>query len=232
MKIQQFLNGLFVSSFIFIFVFFPFSPGISGVFAILSAAFLAARLARFLDTAKRKSKRGIRIEEVTFGHSFIFRSFFKPKDIWVVYDKKEKKFRPADFREMPLEVGFFLIFGLFLLYTSYLMMSTMFDLAALIPIRATILVILSVMGFYIFSVSIGRVVALLSGKNREAAKMLNKNAKLRGFAKRTNARIEVTPSFNMLGFVTSVEIKTKHKYDTAKEEQLLLDVSLDLNKYK
>ncbi|MFH0929536.1 MAG: hypothetical protein V1818_04265 [Candidatus Aenigmatarchaeota archaeon] len=230
MKTLRFLTGLFAASFVFIFIFYPFSTAIAGIFAILSAVFLAACLARFVDSTKRKKKGSVKIEEVTFGHSFLFRSFFKPRDLWVKYDKNEKRFRPADFRDMPIEVGFLFLLGTFLLYTSYLIMSTLFEAPNMIPLRASFLVVIFVLGFYIFSVSIARIVALLSGKNKEASKLLNRNRKLRGFARSSKAYIEVTPSFTLDGFVTSVEFVTKHKYDTSKTEKLLLEVSRELNK--
>ena len=232
MKINQFLRGLFITSFVFIFIFFPYSVKISGVFAALSAAFLLAMLVRFVYTSKVVCKRGIRLEEVTFAHSFLFRTFFNPNDLWIKYDCKEGKFRPADFRDMPIEVGFFFILGMFLLYTSYLMLTNLFSIPAVDIVRIPILVIIAIIGIYTFFVSVGRVMALLNGKNKEVAKMLNKNRTLRAFAKRENAYIEVTPSFTLSGFVTSLEFITKRKYDTKKMESLILEVSRMLNKYK
>jgi hypothetical protein len=232
MKVNQFLRGLFAASFIFIFIFFPLSVRISGIFAGLSAAFLFILLVRFVYTSRVVKRSGIRLEEVTFAHTFLFRTFFRPKDLWVKYDDRERKFRPADFRDMPLEVGMFFILGLFLLYTTYLMLTTLFYFPALDVIRIPILVIIAVIGIYSFFVSIGRIMALLNSGNKEVAKLLNKNRTLGAFIRREKAYAEVTPSFTLEGFVTSFELVTKRKYDTKKFENLILDVSRTLNKYK
>jgi hypothetical protein len=232
MKVNQFLRGLFIASFLFIFIFFPYSVRISGIFAALSAIFLLVILIRFVYMSKVVNRRGIRLEEVTFAHSFLFRTFFNPNDLWVKYDCKERKFRPADFRDMPIEVGFFFILGMFLLYTSYLILTNLFSFPAIDIVRIPILVIIAIIGIYTFFVSMGRVMALLNSKNKEVAKLLNRNRTLRAFARRENAYIEVTPSFTLRGFVTSLEFITKRKYDTKKMESLILDVSRMLNKYK
>ena len=232
MKINQFLTGLFVASFIFIFVFFPFSLTISAMFSILSALFLGLLLFRFVYMSRRIKRGNIALEEVTFSRTFLLRTFFKPKDLWVVYDSKERKFRSADFRDMPLEVGVFFFLGLFLLYTSYLIMTTLFYFLALDIFRIPILVVTIVIGIYSFFVSIARITALLNNKNREVARLLNKNRTLKAFIRREKAYVEVTPSFTLRGFVTSVEFVTKKKYDTKKIEKLILDVSRTLNKYK
>ena len=232
MKVNQFLRGLFMASFILIFIFFPYSVKISGIFAALSAVFLLAMLVRFVYTARVVKKGGIRLEEVTFAHSFLFRTFFSPKDLWVKYDDKERKFRAADFRDMPLEVGFFFILGLFLLYTSYLTMTNLFLFPLIDLIRIPVLVVIAMIGIYTFFVSMGRIAALLNSKNKEVAKLLNKDRSLRAFIKREKARAEVTPSFTLDGFVTSLEFVTKRKYDTKNVEKLILDVSRMLYKYK
>ena len=232
MKVNQFLRGLFIASFIFIFIFFPFSVKMSGIFAALSAVFLLAMLVRFVYTARVVKKGGIRLEEVTFAHSFLFRTFFSPKDLWVKYDDNERKFRAADFRDMPLEVGFFFIVGLFLLYTSYLTMTNLFFFPLIDLIRIPVLVVIAMIGIYAFFVSMGRIIALLNSKNKEVAKLLNRDRSLRAFVRREKARAEVTPSFTLDGFVTSLEFVTKRKYDTKNVEKLILDVSRMLYKYK
>ena len=229
---QRFLLGLFAASFILIFASFPVSMSLAGTFSAISAALLAAALIRFVYTNKRKKIRGIVLEEVVFTHNFLFRTFFKPKDFWVVYDNKEKKFRPADFREMPKEVGLFFLIGVFLLYTSYLMSSNIFEVTELLFIRAPILLIIAVLGIYTFFVSVGRTAALINNKNKEVAKLLNRNRTLKAFIKRENAYVEVTPSFTLRGFVTSVEFDTKKRFDTKKTEKLIVDISRELSRYK
>ena len=94
------------------------------------------------------------------------------------------------------------------------------------------LVVIAMIGIYTFFVSMGRIAALLNSKNKEVAKLLNKDRSLRAFIKREKARAEVTPSFTLDGFVTSLEFVTKRKYDTKNVEKLILDVSKMLYKYK
>lgn len=229
---QRFLAGLFVASFIMMFAMYPISINLAGTFSGISAALLAALLVRFVYTSKRKKIGGIKLEEVTFTHTFLFRTFFSPKDLWVVYDKREKKFRPADFRDMPKEVGMFFILGLFLLYTAYLISTNIFEVTELLFIRAPILLVIAVLGIYSFFVSVGRTAALLNKKNADVAKMLNKDRKLKSFIRREDAYVEVTPSFTIDGFVTSVEIVADTKFDTKKNEKMLLDISRMLYRYK
>ena len=229
---QRFLLGLFAASFILIFASYPISIPMAGTFSAISAAFLATALIRFVYTNKRKKIRDIVLEEVVFTYSFLFRTFFKPKDLWVIYDNKEKRFRPADFREMPKEVGLLFLLGIFMLYTTYLISSNIFEVTELLFIRAPILLIIAVLGIYSFFVSVGRTVALLNNKNKEVAKLLNRNRTLRAFIRREKAYVEVTPSFTLRGFVTSVEFVAKKKFDTKKTEKLIVDISRELSRYK
>jgi len=229
---QKFLVNLFIVLFLLIFIFYPISLMLSSLSSLLSAVVLGLMLIKFVYMSKVKKVGNIKIEEVMFSRNFLFRSFFHPKDLWVVYDKKIRSFRPADFRDMPREVGIFFILGIFLLYTSYRIITTLFVLISLLPLRATILVIMSILGVYSFFVSMGRIAAMINKKNLEVAKRLNKNRRLRNFIRKHRAYVEVTPSFNRQGLVSSVEFVTPKRYNTEKVEKILLDVSRMLYRYK
>lgn len=229
---QKFLVNLFVTLFLLIFIFYPISLKLSSLASLLSAVVLGLLLVRFIHTSKVKKVGNIKIEEVIFSRNFLFRSFFHPKDLWVVYDKRIRSFRPADFRDMPKEVGIFFILGIFLLYTSYTIVTNLFSFPLLLPLRASILVIIAVLGVYSFFVSMGRIAAMLNKKNIDVAKMLNKNRNLKNFIRKHKAYVEVTPSFNREGIVSSVEFVTPKNYETEKVEKLLLDVSRALYRHK
>jgi len=197
----------------------------------LSACVLAVALFYFIRSSKRKKIGRIKIEELTFARNFVFRTYFKPRDLWIVYDKKEKSFRPADFRDMPIKVGLTLIVGIVFLYVSYLILLNLFQFLELMLIRTLILLILIVIGFYSFFVSFGRIASLMNKRNKEACKTLNKNRSLRNFIKKEKVHFEITPNFTSNGFVTSVEIITHRKYNTKKIEKLLLQASRKLYKH-
>jgi uncharacterized protein YacL len=193
--------------------------------AFLSACILAIAISQFVHTSKRKKIGEIKVEEVTFARNFVFRTFFKPKDLWIVYDKRNKSFRPADFREMPIKVGLTLIFGILILYLAFLILSNLLQFPEFILIRTIILIILIVIGSYDFFVTFGRIASLGNKRNKEVCNILNKNRSLKNFINREKAYFEITPNFTTDGFVTSVEVVTHRKYDPKKIEKLLLQVS-------
>jgi uncharacterized protein YacL len=219
------------STLLFLFLLFlslityPFSLIASSVLLFMSALVLGIDLIFFLYRSKAKMVGKIKIEEVSFARIFVFRSFFKPKDLWIVYDSNEKKFRPADFRDLPLKVGMTFIIGLLFLYVSYLIFSNIFFFPEVFLPRLLVFIILVVIGFYDFFVSTARFVALMNNKNKKVADALNKNRSLKNFIRRQKAYVEVTPNLTLNGSVTSVEIITKKKFDTKRMEKLLLNIS-------
>jgi hypothetical protein len=206
-------------------VTFSFSLLASSIFLFMSACVLGIDLLLFLSRSKTKRVGRIRIEEVSFAKIFVFRSFFKPKDVWIVYDSNKRKFRPADFRDLPLKVALTFVVGLLFLYVSYLIFSSLFFFPGVFVPRLLILIILVIIGFYDFFVSSARFIAFLNKKNRKVADALNKNRSLKNFIRRQRAYVEVTPNLTLNGSMTSVEIITKNKFDTKRMEKVLLDTS-------
>ncbi len=221
----KFLMILFFILIAFILLFHRISNILSSIMALLSACLLTIALFQFVYVSKRKKIGKIKVEEVNFARNFVLRTYFKSKNLWIVYDKKEKSFRPADFRDMSIKVGLTLIFGILFLYVSYLILLNLFQFLELILVRTLVLVILLVLGFYSFSVSFGRIASLGNKRNKEVCKILNKNRSLKNFINKEKARFEITPNFTSDGFVTSVEILTHRKYDTKKIEKALLQIS-------
>jgi hypothetical protein len=221
----RFLTVLFAFLLVFSLLAYGVSITLSSIFLLLSACVLGIDLFLFVHKSKRKKVGNIKIEEVTFARNFIFRSFFKPKDVWIVYDRNDKKFRPADFRDMPLKVGATFIIGILLLYVSYLIFSTLFYFPEILVPRALVLVVLAVIGFYDFFISCARIAALMNKKSKFVSSNLNKNRSLKNFLRRKNAYVEITPNLTLDGSVTSVEIITHRKYDTKKIEKTLLGIS-------
>ena len=201
------------------------SLALSSILLFASAVVLSLELFMFLLKSKRRKVGKIKIEEVSFAKNFVFRSYFKPRDLWIVYDKREKKFRPADFRDMPLKVGVTIFIGLLFLYISYKIFSNLFYFPEIIVPRALILIILLVIGFYDFFIGSARVAALANKRNKFVSETLNKNRSLRNFIRRRNAYVEITPNLTLDGAVSSVEIITKKKYDTSRIEKILIDIS-------
>ena len=206
-------------------VTFSFSLLASSVFLFMSACVLGIDLLLFLNSSKTKKVGQIRIEEVSFAKIFVFRSFFKPKDMWIVYDNKKRKFRPADMSDLPLKVGMTFIIGLLFLYVSYLIFSNLFFFPEILIPRMLILFILLVIGFYDFFISSARFIAFLNKRNGKVADALNKNRSLKNFIRRQRAYVEVTPNLSLNGSMTSVEIITRKKFDTKRMEKVLLDIS-------
>jgi hypothetical protein len=221
----RFLTISFALLLLFSLLAYWVSLALSSVLLFLSACILGIDLFLFVHNSKKKKIGKIKIEEVSFARRFIFRSYFKPKDMWIVYDRNQRKFRPADFRDMPIKVAVTFVIGLLFLYVSYLIFSNLFFYPQLLVPRALILIILFVIGFYDFFISSARFVALLNKRSRKVADNLNKNRSLKNFIRKQRAYVEVTPNLTLDGSVTSVEIKTKKKFDTKRMEKVLLDIS-------
>ncbi|MFH1473263.1 MAG: hypothetical protein ABIE55_00020 [Candidatus Aenigmatarchaeota archaeon] len=221
----KFLTILFALLLVLSLLAYGVSPELSSVFLLLSACTLGIDLFLFVHKSQRKKVGVIKIEEVTFSRNFIFRSFFKSKDVWIMYDKKRGKFRPADFRDMPLKVGATFIFGLLLLYVSYLIFKTLFFFPDIFMPRALVFTILSVIGFYNFFISSARMAALMNKRSINICNSLNKNRTLKNFIRKQKAYVEITPNLTFDGSVTSVEIITHRKYDTRRVEKMLLEIS-------
>jgi len=229
------LRILIVLFFVFLILtlFLSRYPTFAAITALLSALIAAIGLFHFLSEVKIKKIGKIKIEEVTFIRNFVFRAYVKIKDVWIVYDKKAKMFRTADFRELPIKAGLTILVGLVFLYTSYMMVPTLIDFLELLPLRLTFLIIFLVIGFYNFFVGLGRISSLETENSIKICKILNKNRALKNIIERKKIFFEITPNFLLWnGFVTSVEFVAPNKVETKALEKVLVQVANTVDRIK
>jgi len=223
---------LFFVFLIFTLIFYRY-PMLAGITSFLSALIVAIGLFHFLSEIKTKKIGKIRIEEVTFVRNFVFRAYVKTKDLWIVYDKKARMFRTADFRELPIKAGITILFGLLLLYVSYLILSTITYSLEFLIFRATILIIFLTLGFYNFFVGLARISSLETENSIKVCKLLNRSKALKKLVEKEKAFFEITPNFLLWnGFVTSIEFITSKKIQTKPIEKTLVQIAKIVEKIK
>jgi hypothetical protein len=232
------LRVLSVLFFVFLFftiIFFNY-PTFASITALIAALIAAIGLFHFLSEIKIKKIGKMRLEEVTFVRNFVFRAYTKIKDIWIVYDKRAKIFRPADFRELPVKTGITILIGMVFLYISYLMLSTItqtLGLLLFLLFRVIVLIIFLTFGFYNFFLGLGRISSLETENSIKICKLLNKNKSLKKFIENEKAFFEITPNFLLWnGFVTSVEIISTNKIETKSMEKVLVQIAKMIEKIK
>jgi len=208
-------------------------PSFAATSSFIAALIAAVGLFHFLSELKTKTIGKIKIEEVAFIRNFVFRAYVKIKDIWVVYDKKAKMFRTADFRELFVKAGLTIFIGLIFLYISYLILSTIAQSLELLAIRATFLIIFLVIGFYNFFVSLARISSLRTENSVKICSLLNKNKALRNYIQREKIFFEITPNFLLWNwFVTSIEFVAPKKINTKPIEKALVQVAKTVERIK
>jgi hypothetical protein len=206
------------------------------VTASLAALTASVGLFQFLSEVKVKKIGKTRIEEVTFIRNFVFRTYTKIKDVWVVFDKRTKTFRPADFRELPVRTGITILIGMIFLYISYLMMLTITEtlgILILLLFRITLLIVFFVFGLYNFFLGVIRISSLRTENSVELCKLLNHDSRLKKFIESEKAIFEITPNFLLWrGLVTSVEIVSTNKIETKPIEGMLVEITKMIEKIK
>ena len=208
-------------------------PAIAATTSFLSALIVAIGLLHFLSEMKTKKIGKIKVEEVTFVRNFVFRSYVKIKDVWVVFDKKKKEFRTADFRELPIKAGFTILMGLVLLYVSYLILSTITQALEFFLFRSIVLVIFLILGIYNFFVGVARISSLGTENSHKVSKFLNKSKSLKNFIGKEKAFFEITPNFLLWkGFVTSIEFIIPKKIQTKSLEKTIVNIAKTIEKIK
>jgi len=229
------LRVLFVLffSFLILTILLKDYPFLASITSFISDVIIAIGLFTFLAELKTRKIGRVRLEEVMFVRNFVFRAYVKVKDVWIVYDKKAKSFRPADFREMPVKGGLLILLGLIFLYLSYLILSTITASIEFLVLRASILIIFLTFGFYNFFVGLARVSSLETENSIKICKLLNKNRILKNFVNRERAFFEITPNFLLWnGFVTSIEFVAPKKIETKAIEKVLVQTAQIVDKIK
>ena len=180
----------------------------------------------FLSGCKFKKIGKIKVESVQYPLTYVLRAYTKPHNLWIVYDEGRKKFRAADWRNLPVRVILVTLLGMFLLYISYLIWFTLFQTPLLIFFRATVLFLFLIIGLYSLCVGLYRLFSLKNEKADKICKFLNKNKILKDLIKKGMLYVQITPNFLIKdGFVTSVEFILFEKLELKKLEKILIDTA-------
>lgn len=226
------LAVLFIIFIILTLVFSAYPP-IAVVTTFISILILAIGLFHFLSEIKTKKMGNIKIEEIAFIRNFVFRAYVKTKDIWIIFDKKTKMFRTADFRELPVKAGITTLVGVVFLYISYLILSNLFQFTELLVFRSAILIIFLIMGIYSFFIGLARISSIETENSIKLCRVLNKSRVLKSLLERHKISFEITPNFLLWnGFVTSIEFVSSRKVDTKTIEKFLVQIAKVIEKIK
>jgi len=223
------LKFLMIAFFVILILSFPVSFVSRQMFSILlliEALIIAVGLYMFLSGVKVKKIGKIRVEFAQYALTYVLRAYTKPHNLWVVYDEGKRKFRAADWRNLPIRVILVTLFGMFLLYVSYLIWFTLFQVVFLLPFRAVVLFLFLIVGLYSLSVGLYRLFSLKNEKADKVCKFLNKKKFLINLIKKGILYVHVTPNFLIKeGFVTSVEFISLEKLEDKKLEKTLIDTA-------
>ncbi len=223
------LKILTITFFVLLILSFPVSLISYKAFSmllLLEALIIAVSLYIFLSGLKIKKIGKIRVELVQYPFTYVLRAYAKPHNLWVVYDEGKKKFRPANWKNLPVRVVLVTLIGMFLLYTSYLIWFTLFQVPMLIPFRAIVLFMFFFMGLYSLALGLYRLFCLHNEKAEKVYKFLNKNRFLINLIKKGMLYVHVTPNFLIKdGFVTSVEFILMEKVELERLEKVLINTA-------
>jgi len=223
------LKFLMIAFFVILILSFPISLISTQTFAmfmVIDALVIAVGIYIFYSGYKVKKIGKIKIESVQYPLTYVLRAYTDPKNLWIVYDEKTKKFRTADWGNLPVKVFLTILLSLFLLYTSFLIWFTITQAINLIFFRATVLFLFFFVGLYGLCVGLYR---LFSFNNRKADKIcsfLNRNKILSNLIEKGILYVQVTPNFLIKeGFVNSVEFVLVEKVELERLEKILIETS-------
>jgi len=223
------LKFLLIAFFVILILSFPvslISAQTFAMFMIIDALVIAVGLYIFLSGHKVKKIGKIRIESVQYPLTYVLRAYTDPKNLWIVYDEKTKKFRTADWGNLPVRVFLTILISLFMIYTSFLIWFTITQAIYLIFFRATVLFLFFFVGLYGLCVGLYR---LFSFNNRKADKIcsfLNRNKILSSLIEKGVLYVQVTPNFLFKeGFVNSVEFVLVEKVEPERLEKILTETA-------
>jgi len=196
------------------------------ILLLIEALVIAVGLYMFLSGVKVKKIGKIRVEFAQYALTYVLRAYTKPHNLWVVYDEGKRKFRAADWRNLPVRVILVTLLGMFFLYTGYLIWFTLFQVLFLLPFRLIVLFLFLIVGLYSLSVGLYRLFSLKNEKADKVYKFLNKKRFLINLIKKGILYVHVTPNFLIKdGFVTSVEFISLEKPKDKKLEKALIDTA-------
>jgi hypothetical protein len=223
------LKFLFIIFFVILILSFPISlisPQKFAILMVIDALIIALGIHIFYSGYKVKKIGRIKIESAQYPLTYVLRAYTDPKNLWIVYDEKTKKFRTADWSNLPVRVFLAILISLFLIYTSFLIWFTIAQDLYLIFFRATVLFIFFFVGLYGMCVGLYR---LFSFNNRKADKIcsfLNRNKILSSLIEKGILYVQVTPNFLIKeGFVNSVEFILAEKVELERLEKILIETA-------
>ena len=185
----------------------------------------------FLKDLKVKRIGKIRVESVQYPFTYVLRAYTSPKKMWIVFDEKTKRFRPADFRDTPIRVFLIILLGSALMYTSYLIAFTITQVPILIPFRIIVLFLFFFMGLYSISLSIYRLFSLKNKNADTILRFLNREKMIIDMIKKGKLYVHVTPNFLLKdGFVDSIEFILVEKLELDRLEKILIETARMIQK--
>lgn len=228
---NRFLLALFLLSILLIPVAYVVSKTLAGLMSILADVILLVTLVQFLSHYENRKYKGMNVEFITFLRHHVLRTYLKHKNVWIVFDRDKKRFRPARFIDFPIKVGVTGLFGTVLLYVSYLIVMAMTYSSSFFWFRSLTLFAIGLMGVYSVFVSGARLAAFQSRESIKLSNSLNKIRSLKNFASKKEHKFEISPNFLLPnGFVTSVEFLSKKTMNKKKLEKTLVDASKAVNR--
>jgi hypothetical protein len=223
------LKFLTITFFVVLILSFPVSLISIQTFSMLlliDALVILVGLYIFLSGCKIKKIGKIRVESIQYPFTYVLRAYTKPKNLWIVYDEKMKRFKAADWNNLPVRVILVTLLGLFLLYTSYLIWFTLFQDLYLIFFRSIVLFLFLVIGLYSLCLGLYRLFSLKNEKAPEICKFLNKDKFLINLIRKGMIYVQITPNFLIKdGFVNSVEFILFEKFELKRLEKILIDTA-------
>lgn len=223
------LKFLMITFFVLFIVSLPVSTVSTQTFSILLIVedlVIAVGLYVFLSHVKIKKIGKIRIESVQYPITYVLRAYTSPKNLWIVFDEKTKKFRAADLRDLPVRVIIVMLLGAFLIYTSYAILFTITQVPVLIPFRLVVLFLFSFMGLYNLFIGVNRIFSLRNKNADKVFRFLNKSKLLINLIEKEKLYVQISPNFLFKGgFVNSIEFVLIEKLELDRLERMLVDTA-------
>jgi len=217
---------LFLSSF-----FFVGTPRAFSYILLESDILMIVGLYVFLSNHTTRKVGRIKIESTHFPFTYVMKTYTKPKNVWVIFDYKIRKFRPVDWTHVPLKSFLPILIGAFLIFTSYLMVFTLWQAMFLFIFRSLLLFLFLVLGLYSLFIGLYRFFSVNNEKAKTVAKFLNRSRLLINAIEAGRLFVQVTPNFHLKdGFVDSVEFVMSDNSDVKRLEKILADATSVVNK--
>lgn len=202
------------------------SPQTFSVLLIVEDLVIAVGLYVFLNGLKTKKIGKIKIESVQYPLTYVLRAYTSPKNLWIVFDEKTKKFRAADWRDLPIRVILVTLLGSAMVYTAYLILFSIMQVTFLIPFRLVVLFLFFFIGAYSIGVGLNRLFSLRNKNADIIFKFLNKSKLLIDLVRKGKLYVQISPNFLVKdGFVNSIEFILIEKLELDRLEKILVDTA-------